>query len=264
MVPTVQVLDEEDARSRFFEILRGEKCQLPCWLNITPGKSTVNEIYSALGGLRSVLNTSDMLSPQDGYIDFNYTKAGIDISVQTNYFLSTESNIVEAISANTIASRDLGNGNIEDVYNSEVYREILQAYLPQTLLLRQGEPTQILINIEINVAEPSSPDYFHIWFLYPEDGIVALYSGYADITDTAIHVCPSRSFVSLWLVSAEDRELYMKTLLDISGLKKIAPSPPFYKSTLEAFGMTPNEFLNAAKDSSEPCFETLMDIWTIR
>jgi hypothetical protein len=118
--------------------------------------------------------------------------------------------------------------------------------------------------MEINVAEPFAPDYFYIWLLYPEEGIISLYSGNAEIAGDAIHVCPSRSFILLWLVSTEDRDLYMKTLLDVSGLKKIEPSPPFYKSTLEAFEMMPTEFINAIKDSSDLCLQTPVDIWTIR
>ena len=115
--------------------------------------------------------------------------------------------------------------------------------------------------MEIISAEPTSPDFFSVWLLYPTRGAIVRYEGSADVEEDIIHGCPSGTFVSLWLVNPANVKLYENTLKDATGHSDIVTGSPYYKSTMEAIGMSAEEFYEVFKNPTERCIESPLDIW---
>ncbi len=258
-LPVIPTLPEEEAYHLLFDLLDSDDtCELPCWLNITPGKSSLDDVYSAWAPLQGITATfSDFPVIDKGNMDFIYKKDNYNLKIFTNYSVSRSTKVVESIDVSTEATLYLGNDLFEYAYTAEIYKNALSKYLLPNVLSTYGHPDQILIDMEIIVAEPTSPDFFHIWLMYPTRGVIIEYTGSAEVTDDTIHGCPSDTVVSLWLVSPENTELYQNTLEEATGL----PASPYYKSTVDAVSMTVDEFYNEFKEPSSTCIESPLDIW---
>jgi len=263
VLPTVEELPENEAYPYLIELLHSQDCQLPCWLNVVPGQTSIKDAYRAWVPLLGIASHSNILSPEDGRIYFEYENGGVNVSIQTRYSLSADFKLIESMSVDTHALRKVGNSGAEEVYGAP-YTESLQSYLLPDLLSKYGKPDQVIIRMEIAVAEPTSPDSFDIWLLYPQYGAIVLYTGPAEIIGgKTVQGCPSYSFVSLWLVEAGNNEMYQKTLEENSGIKGLSPTPPYFKSTMDALGMTSDEFFEIYKIPTNRCIESPLEIWPL-
>jgi hypothetical protein len=193
----------------------------------------------------------------------SFSKNVEDLSVLTNltYTVSPDDNLVNLIRVGTQALRQTGNG-YEAVYDAPAYHEILRLHSISKLMSAYGIPSRIVLSMEIISAEPTSPDLFRLWLLYPERGVIARYSGTAEVTGDTIRGCPSKTFVDLWLLPTGDTVLYQETLTELTdrweGLK---PASPYFKLIEEASGMTTEEFYKLFREPIDRCFETPLGIW---
>jgi len=265
ILQTIPTLPESDAYHLLLDLLHAdETCELPCWLNITPGRSTLLDVNLSWGGLEGITTTySDPLSTGKGNLDFDYEISGHDIYINTSYYLLSGSEVIKSISVSTRTLGDAGNGNRDPVYTLGDYKDTVHDYLLPNILSTYGLPIQIFLSMEIISAEPTSPDFFHIWLLYPASGAIIEYTGSAQVNDNIINGCPTDTFVSLWLVSPNDLNLYQKTLKDITGAdwNDLTTASPFYKSTMDAIGIATNEFYETYKTSTTSCIKSPLNIW---
>lgn len=261
-LPILPTLAEEEAYSLLFDMLNpGDACDLPCWLNIIPGKTSLNELYFAWAPLQGITATyAEFPATEDGDMDFIYKKDGHRLKIFINYSVADATGVIDSLNVFTEVTHELGNGGFETIYDSSIYKDVLDSYSLSSILSSYGFPDQTLISMEIIQAEPTSPDFFHVWLLYPTIGAILEYTGSAEVRDGIIQGCPSDTFVSLWLVSPENSDLYRDTLEEATGL----PSSPFYKLTNDAIGKTAEEFYSEFKEPNSLCIESPLNIWPER
>jgi hypothetical protein len=245
-----------------------DTCRLPCWLDITPGVSTHAEAYQKWAGF--LLPSIDTANPRRFPYFFRYSQNHFgyninnfefnlndeDVFMTTTYNLQPNSDTIDSMNITTDASKVVENG-IPKVFNSTTYKKILDSYLLPSILTIYGQPEQILLSMEIIEAEPTSPDYFRIWLLYPALGSIIQYWGNAEVENGRIYGCPSDTFVSLWLLSPKNTEMYQEMLVE----SMTEPYSAFYKPTEDALGMTQEEFYSEFSKTTNECIESPLDIW---
>ena len=269
--PTIPTLTPEGAYALLLRMLNeNDTCRLPCWLDITPGTSTHAEAYQKWAGF--LIPSIDTVNPRKFYYDFEYSQNdfgyGINnfefnlndevIFMTTTYNLQPNSDTIDSMNITTHASKVVENG-IPKVFESTSYKKILDSYLLSNVLTKYGQPEQILLSMEILEGEPTSPDYFRIWLLYPSLGSIIEYWGNAEVEDGIIYGCPSDTLVSLWLFPPNNAEMYQGTLIESMS----EPYSAYYKPTEEALGMTQEEFYNQFSKPNIPCIESPLDIWPL-
>lgn len=256
-LPTTPVMSNEEAYNQLITMLNDDnRCELPCWLNITPGVSSHSDAQHEWDSFLKMAGTTEAF-PKDYLYVFEHVVDNNRISVRTHYYLSSESETIKSIYITSQALRSIGIGSYAAVYDTKIYKDILDSYLLSNILTTYGVPNQALLSMEIIEAEPTSPDVFNIWLLYPTRGVIAQYSGSAEVKNDIITGCPSDTFVSLWLMPPEDAELYQDTLEQAMGL----PSSPFYKPTEDAIGMILDEFYETFRNPTSRCIESPLGIW---
>lgn len=268
-LPTLPTLPPEDAYALLLRMLNeNDTCRLPCWLDITPGVSQYAEVYEKWAGFGTPsLNTVNprrfhyriQYSKNDFGYSLNNSEYNLNdkiVSINTIYDLQSNSDIIDTMYITTHASKVAENG-IPKVFDSTTYKKILNSYLLSNVLTKYGQPEQILLSMEIIESEPTSPDYFRIWLLYPALGSIIQYWGNAEVDNGIIHGCPSNTFVSLWLFPPNNAEMYQEMLVESMS----EPYSAFYKSTEEALGLTQEEFYNGFSKPNSQCIESPLDIW---
>jgi hypothetical protein len=269
--PTLPTLLPEDAYALLLRMLNeNETCRLPCWLDITPGTSAHIEAYQKWAGfLMPLLNEG---TPKSYPYDFQYRQNDFGYSINTfeqkynlndklvsinpRYYLQSNSDTIDWMAIDTQALQ-VAENRIYTIFESPIYKKILDSYLLPSILTKYGQPEQILLSMEIFEAEPGDPDYFRIWLLYPALGSIIQYWGNAEVDNGIIHGCPSDTFVSLWLFPPNNAEMYQEMLVESMS----EPYSAFYKPTEDALGMTQEEFYNLFSKTNSQCIESPLDIW---
>jgi hypothetical protein len=265
-IPTAIVtLPTKDGYLLLLQLLstNGE-CRLPCWWDITPGKSGSLDVQSKWTPLLGTAEYADLSGTETGHIGFRYRPDNLEILIGITYFVSSDTSLIESIWVNTKTLRKIEGGN-EIVYDAESYKDALRIWMLPDVFSRYGPPAQVIISTEIINAEPNSPDLLRIWLLYPEHGAIVRYTTPADVIGGTIHACPLNSFVDIWLSPANDKQIYEKNMSDLTGVqwKDAETSSPFFKPVEEATGETLNEFYQTFKKPTEVCLETPLSIWPL-
>lgn len=256
--PTLPTIPPQDAYALLLEMLNPSAggCELPCWLNITPGISTHADAYLTWASFLTLLGTTKT-EPRDFSYYFKYSENGEDFSVVTRYYLQPTGDVIDSMYITTQTLTTAENGNRVEAFKSTIYKKILDGYSLSNVLTKYGQPDQILLSMEIIEAEPTSPDYFRIWLLYPALGSIIQYWGNAEVEDGIIYGCPSDTFVQLWLSSPNSNNRFTETL----NQEIWSASSPYFKSPEDALGMTQEEFFNKFKETNSSCLESSLDIW---
>lgn len=268
-LPTLPTLRPEDAYALLLRMLNeNATCRLPCWLDITPGISTHAEAYQKWAGF--LIPSVDTANPRRlpyffqynqndfgyGINNFEYNLNDEVIFMTATYNLQSNSNTIDSMYIDAHASKVARNG-IPKIFDSTIYKEIFNSYLLPSILTKYGQPERILLSMEIIESEPTSPDYFRIWLLYPALGSIIQYWGNAEVENGIIHGCPANTLVSLWLFPPNNAETYQEMLVESMS----EPYSAFYKSTEEALGLTQEEFYNQFSKPNSQCIESPLDIW---
>ncbi len=255
--PTLPTIPPEDAYALLLEMLNeNTTCELPCWLNITPGISTHADAYLKWAGFLTLLGTTKT-EPRDFSYYFKYSENDEDFSIITTNYLQPTNETIDSMYITTQTLGPIENGIRNYVYDSTVYKRILNNYLLSSVLTKYGEPDQVLLSMDITYLEEPSPDTFNVWLFYPSRGAIINYEGEAIIENKIIKGCPSNTFVTLWLSAPGSNNLHPETLD-----KEIwSSSSQYYKSTEDAFGISQEEFYLKNKETNNECFLSPLDIW---
>lgn len=186
-------------------------CAAPCFWNITPGKSTLNDSLRIFAhfGLQAKSTTFDSKEFYGAAYDFD---KGLSIQVT----LTVQDDIV----------RDLRVDINPEKQKVGVPREWM-AYSPETLINRYGSPSKVIFF----VGRGETPSYAMDMYFGEKDLIVEYYS--YDLGEK-LQVCPSTdqmSSVRLWMgpnpqyPPLEDVPLEQATSMTMEGFSKLITGP---------------------------------------
>jgi hypothetical protein len=248
-----------------FELLRDylknkPPCQLPCWGGITPGNSTLGDVQKQLTVFSGISERAYFGEAGDSWITGNFRiKFDEKISIGTHYLASTSNETILFIRISTGSTESTTEGA---VYAGQHHNELFFAYTLAQIVSTYGLPAQTFMTANINVAEPTSPDFFVIRLLYPDSGIFAIYTMPIETGGTHYKFCPSESLIDFDLIPQGHSNDY-KNLFEQSGTLEwsLSLNSPYDKSTEEALGIENDEFYRLIISSPNQCFETPKNIW---
>jgi len=190
-VPTITTKEVE----RVVDLLHSHECKLPCYLGITPGKTSLNEakaILKSLGGSQQ----GDYIR-KDGATEYSYslkigdpaaineTPAPDSLTLAINHHVSliTDRDIVQIIGISASATKSLAR-----------FREYWSRYSAAGIFLQIGRPDHLYI-------DTTTPDWVEngrtLLVIYEKLGVVAELYG----TGHENNICPESeaTFISLRL-----------------------------------------------------------------
>jgi hypothetical protein len=269
-------LSADDAHARLRALMdNSENCLLPCWLGITPGKSTWQEANTHLLSFSSIavhfqsgsgihVSTGGQWSLGD--FAFSYLNDQIVIEVEIGYPTSSTNDVVSIVSAESRAYRLKDGQFTGDVYGYSAYNDLFKAYSISSILTNYGIPQSIYVFGSLRNDTTISPgfgDYFAIHLWYPNRGIFIYYKMSIEGIGNNYRICPSNAFVSGDFLGAASTTDYKDVLLRRDSVYKylIPPNIKYVKTTEDAFGITEEEFYQRFRSSQNQCLETPKSLW---
>lgn len=248
-VPTLSPVQEQ----RMKESLQAGGCKLPCYLGITPGKTTLSEARTILENLGASYRGEYKRKLDDG-IEYPYAfvvsgRAGMDetprpdgsiVAIYHSVSLITNNDIVQIIQ---VGAGTAGPG-VSTENSIEKFREYWSRYMAREIFLQMGPPDQIYAD----VIDPQWPPNGRTLFMvYEKRGaVIELYG-----TGRENNICPQGSeahFINLRL------SLYdPNTKLSIYSNGRT--SKDLGMPIEEAIGVNTKEFYNRVVSDPSVCFE---------
>jgi hypothetical protein len=247
-------------------LLNDSTCRLPCWLGITPGKSTLPEAHAQLIRLSSIAATFHgmYLEPAGQYsiaiFQIPYPKDNRIIEIHPGYLTPADTNIISVIYIDALAYRVKNSDRDVDIYDYARFNDLLQAYTLHSILSEYGLPQQIYI-----YAVPSTPlGYFQLHVWYPEKGIFIAYNLLGDEIGNSYQLCPNEALISGYLTQPNTSS-YQESLLQNNGelYKNFFPPSEFVKTTDEAFGLSTDEFFKRFVSPNSGCLDSPKSVWPL-
>jgi hypothetical protein len=234
-------------------------CPLPCLWGITPGVSTTLEVRNILLPFTGIAQLSDLPINGIGGISLKYPINDSNVDLYLVYYPVSASQTISAIYLETQAFHNVVDPNQDSsFYGADFYAQILDNYSLHGILSTYGVPWEILVFVE-----PSTPKYFNLRILYPEKGIFIIYGTFVEEQGENYLGCPSKMFVSLYLLSPESRNDYQKILPTIGpDWQNVYPISDF-KSLDEAVQMNLDDFYQIFKKPTDRCLETPKSMWAL-
>jgi hypothetical protein len=276
LIPTntltfLPTLSNDDAYTRLRTLMNVDKsCQLPCWLGITPGRTTQIDAQQQLtlfGGIATKTHISTTAGDGSfGILVIPYPNDNMAIEVDLSYLLSDDGKFVSVIFPNTRAYK-LKNGNFDgDLYGYPYYNDLMKAYSLSEILSSYGPPSQIFVRANLSTDKlplpPNSLDSFVIHLWYPDQGIFMEYSMLAGGSGATYRFCPSNSFISGVLLPVSQGIGYQEILKKLGGVYSLFfPPASNVKTSEDALGMTVGEFFRTFISPTNRCLETPKSIW---
>jgi hypothetical protein len=264
-------ISTSDAYNRMSEFLtNGPKCSLPCWLGITPGKTTMSDALEYLTKFSDIITDKTIALPTDIWSITNwtiqYTKADMTVEIRSAILAPLNENKISANGFSTRAYQIKNGKYFGDVYGYSDYSELLKAYTISSILSTYGIPDQIFIRSNLSTDQLPLPPYsldtfvIHIW--YPDKGIFLEYSMLAGGAGDAYLFCPSKSFISAALLPPNLGKDYQVALLNYGGEYQLFfPPAANVKTSEEALGKSNQEFYEFFHSQTNNCLETPKSIW---
>jgi hypothetical protein len=268
MMPSMTVvptLSTEAAHSYFLELLlQNGGCSLPCWWGIKPGKSTTLDAKNILFPLTGRASL-DLSAYDHGSLQITYPKSDTETDLLLAYYSVLHDNIIDVITISTQAFhvKNIDSDKDPSFYGSADYNKLFNSYTLQGILSTYGPPSDVFLYVENNAAEPNAPSFIELRLMYTDKGIFVKYSSHLDARNGNYLSCPSKAFVSLWLLSPEGRLAYQDALSNVSDWSDIFPKN-YGKSLKDMTQMTIDNFYNTFKQPTEACIETPISLWPNR
>ena len=86
------------------------------------------------------------------------------------------------------------------------------------------------------------------------------YSSIGERIGNKVQGCPSKSFISLWLLAPKEVSSYQEILTTLAP-HSWEGNFPYTKTLEEAAQMNPQDFYKIFKDPGDQCLKTLLQIW---
>jgi hypothetical protein len=238
-------------------------CKFPCWWGITPGISKSSDAYSMLSQL-SLASVSIGLSPTEGDISLNYPAKEVRIRFSIDYFPDTKQNSLQTIYISTQALQMIGNDSWKAAYDSKEYKDLLQKYTLPSILSEYGKPSKIWLGafvIPFGAEGPTPKSVSRVTLLYPERGLFIRYTNEFERNGNKAFFCPNQSFVDVWLLPPQAKNLYQEILSSFSIDWEGSPTKVGVMPLEDASQMTIENFYQTYKNPTEKCIQTPEGIW---
>ena len=251
-VTIIPTLSAQDIHLLLSQLLQaGNECRLPCWWNLIPGSSTVQDAEKVLEPFLSMATYDTNSSTIPSGIFLKYPIEDLVVLFRLGYSpSSSRENEIELIQVRGEVVREIPDG-YEPIYDDPVYSEMFDQYMIPSILSTYGPPAEVALNVEIGYAEPTSPDIFTFRLLYPQHGAILSYFGSAEVTSDMVRVCPVKTFVGLLLTPLDRSDLFQEH----------SAMSPLFKPVEEATGMTVEEFYQVFRQPTDQCLETPLILW---
>lgn len=246
-VPTANSEEE----SQMINLLQLEECVLPCYLGITPGKTTLQEARKILKELKA--GYTGNYQRRDGSTEYAYDLLQIGHPLQGSYSPTPGPlqlyifQRISLISKDSIVQYLEAGVSTRDMFSE--YRDIWRRYSIAGIFLQLGAPDQIYLD----KFDPLRADYTYgqrVWAVYEQKGVVVELYG----TGKENNVCPQKeaSLIDLRL------SLYNPfSGLDIYSGGRVPPTRrDVYLPIEDVLGITALEFYNQVISNPSVCFQT--------
>ncbi len=259
----IPTLPKDQAFTRLSDLLSNNSCRLPCWLGITPGQSTLQDVQQQLD-IFSSIDKLHYLAPagewSSGDLTIPYPNDSMEIEIHPGYLSSPITNTISVIEITTLSYRIKNGGRDVDIYDYPPYNQLMKAYTLSAVLSGYGLPDQIYF-----YALATSPlVYFQIHIWYPEKGIFMIYNLLAHDLGNSYQLCPTDALISGFLTQPGITDYQGFLLQTYNQLySNFFPPTNFVKTTDEAFGTTTDQFYQLFRTPTTRCLETPKTVWPV-
>lgn len=192
-------------------------CDLPCWGDLTPGQTSMLETKHFIESFGTIIGATSL------YFDYHNKAAVIDFTFKND--------VVSSIN---------------------LPPELTDSYELHHLLARFGLPEDVRIEVIPETADGTP--WFYVAVFYPQQGILAIYSGQGQTKDSVASLCFTTIYPDLFLVASNSYSLeQMNNILDPTLRRILEP-------IAELTGMTVNEFYNTFNHSLDTCLATVVQV----
>lgn len=236
-------------------------CRLPCWGGITPGESNLVDIQKHLNSFNSVSERTEFFKADSwivGTLDLDIPKENTVVRIFSGYLMPFDGDTVLRIGIDTQSLPKNPKGR---VYGDEEYNALLFAYTMPQIFISHGLSNLIYARADLNVGEPTAPDYFIIRLLYLDLGVFISYTMPMETKENTFRFCPSESLINLELTPPDIGENYEDFFQQFGEGEWTTLQRTHHKPLEDAISLTNEEFSQAIVSSPETCFESLRDIW---
>jgi hypothetical protein len=255
-IPTLSI---EDAHARLLELLADNGgCRLPCLWGIMPGETTYQE-------------GQVLLAPFAGISNYTAFKSGIgnitpyivldDLIVYISVDILAKNNIVTQVHFSGAAYREMvDQRGVENIYDSTLFGEKLEPYMLSQILSEYGPPGSVMVSTWAEIPSPNlGTGYFKILLLYPDLGILAVYTTGMRIVGENVLGCPANAHVELKLRPGGKVDEFYNSL----GLFWEKEVPEYFKPLDEVTSMSVDSFYRTFRQPTSQCLITPSSWWPV-
>ncbi len=260
---TVPTLAADKAYTRMQELLANNAgCYLPCLWGIFPGTSSTSDVQKLIFPFMGIAKMSLLPGSIYGGITFDLPMQDDSyIHILLFYYPSDNDQIINAMQLNTQA---IHNGVSTDrdprFYGSKAYEKTLNNFTLTNILSTYGIPSSAYVFVE-KYSDPGSSSNFFLRILYPEKGIFISYQSLVENKGDNYIGCPSKSFISLFLLPPNSANIYQETLPTLDGQWNSVFPINHSKSLDDAVHMSMADFYKIYMNPTDRCLETSMSMW---
>jgi hypothetical protein len=223
------------------------ECLLPCWGEITPGKTNWEEarqIVQQLSGF-STVHTSENMSCDFGGCN------GIAWSLYPNtvaegaFYTKFPENLVHLIKINI-----QNDGNAQKI-------NLLRNIGLQEVILWYGLPPIFLLTVETDLAENR---FMKLVLVYPEKQSIIRYTKNTKLVDDNVTNCGQDQQIEFVILDNKEQMASLDAIASAIETKDLHIDSR-YKTVEEATGITPNSLYDAISAASDFCISTPVNMW---
>ena len=264
-------LSASDAHAYVSQFLNDNSdCRLPCWLGITPGKSTVLDVSEQLQMFSGITTASSHGIPGDRWLVSSFTLPYLSednkvIEIFTAYLNFTGETEITVVGFEMRAYGVEAGNYTGDIYGYPSYNESFKLYTISGVFSRYGRPDRINVTAALRgdtLVTPGYGDYFELHVWYPAQGIFMKYKMAVERSGDNYRICPSNAFIYGDLMPSGLGTRYQDILLQLGDQYRIFfPPSTDVKTPEDAFGITDEEFYQLFRFPADRCLETPISFW---
>jgi len=245
----------EDELQLFTELIRKDiNCNLPCWLDITPGQTEFATLEDNFSRFRSIAATE--FSSERALVRVFFPDSKIAAFDLITGVTPGEDGTISQIWVS--AGIDPKGINQEVSYSDPQYQKLMQRYFLPGIFSGHGLPELIFLDTTLIAVDDASSYPFVLWVVYAQNGFFIRYQGTNEKIEDKIRICPmkSRIEINIWDTKTSTYEDFMK---NDSALGSISLGPQPIETVTD---FNRESFYNLFKDGNiESCFDTPTEIW---